>query len=82
MEKRFISSKNVQTGFGGYPVSYSVGAGLFTGGGGGVNRPGCEADHLPPSSAEVKNERSYTFTAVMYLDGLHKDKTYLSITEL
>jgi hypothetical protein len=26
----------------------------------GVNRPGREDDHSPPSSAELKNERSYT----------------------
>jgi hypothetical protein len=26
----------------------------------GVNQSGREADHLPPSSAEVKNPRSYT----------------------
>jgi hypothetical protein len=26
----------------------------------GVKRPGREADHSPPSSAEVKNARSYT----------------------
>jgi hypothetical protein len=26
----------------------------------GIKRPGCEADHSPPSSAEDKNERSYT----------------------
>jgi hypothetical protein len=28
----------------------------------GVKRPGSEADHSPPSSAEIKNERSYTST--------------------
>jgi len=28
----------------------------------GVNRPGREADHSPPSSAEVKNEWIYIFT--------------------
>jgi hypothetical protein len=28
----------------------------------GVKRPGCKADHSPPSSAEVKNARSYTST--------------------
>jgi hypothetical protein len=28
----------------------------------GVKRPGREADHLPPSSAEVKNALSYTST--------------------
>jgi hypothetical protein len=27
-----------------------------------VKRPGCVADHSPPSSAEVKNEWSYNFT--------------------
>jgi hypothetical protein len=26
----------------------------------GTKRPGCEADHSPPSSAEVKNAWSYT----------------------
>jgi hypothetical protein len=28
----------------------------------GVKRPGREADHSPPSSAEVKNAWNYTFT--------------------
>jgi hypothetical protein len=28
--------------------------------GGSLKRPGCEADHSPPSSAEVKNAWSYT----------------------
>jgi hypothetical protein len=28
----------------------------------GVKRPVCEADHSPPTSAEVKNARSYTST--------------------
>jgi hypothetical protein len=28
----------------------------------GVKRPGREADHSPPSSAEVKNAWSYTFS--------------------
>jgi hypothetical protein len=28
----------------------------------GVKRPGCEADHSPPSSAELKNAWSYTST--------------------
>jgi len=28
----------------------------------GVKRPWCDADHSPPSSAEVKNAWSYTFT--------------------
>jgi hypothetical protein len=29
----------------------------------GVKRPGCQADHSPPSSAEVKNAWSYTYTS-------------------
>jgi hypothetical protein len=28
----------------------------------GINRPGREANHSPPSSAEVKNARNYTST--------------------
>jgi hypothetical protein len=28
----------------------------------GIRRPGCEAEHSPPSSAEVKNACSYTST--------------------
>jgi len=28
----------------------------------GIKRPGCEAYHSPPSSAEIKNAWSYTFT--------------------
>jgi hypothetical protein len=34
-----------------------MGAGVFAP---RVNRPGREADHLPPSDAKVKNECSYT----------------------
>jgi hypothetical protein len=30
----------------------------------GVKRPGREADHSPPSSVEVKNACSYTFTPI------------------
>ena len=31
----------------------------------GVRRPGSDADHTPPSSAEVKKELSYTSTQPM-----------------
>jgi hypothetical protein len=41
----------VQTGSGAHPHSYTMG----TRGSLGAKRPGREADHLPPSSAEVKN---------------------------
>jgi hypothetical protein len=43
----------VQTGSDAYPASYPMGTGgSFPGG--RVKRPGREADHSPPSSAEVK----------------------------
>jgi hypothetical protein len=35
-----------------------------------VKRPGREADHSPPSSAEVKNEWSYTSTPRIRLHGV------------
>jgi hypothetical protein len=41
------------------PASYPMGTG---GSFPGVKRPGREADHSPPSSAEVKNSWSYTST--------------------
>jgi hypothetical protein len=48
------SSLCVQTGSGAHPVSCTVGTGgPFPG---GKARPGREADHSPPSSAEVENE--------------------------
>jgi hypothetical protein len=50
----FSTSPCVQTGSGAHPASYPVGTGgPFPG---GKARPGCDADHSPPSSAEVKNE--------------------------
>jgi hypothetical protein len=36
----------------------------------GVKRPGSEADHSPPSSAEVKNTWSYTSTSAICLHGV------------
>jgi hypothetical protein len=50
----FSCSPCVQTGSGAHPASYSMGTGgSFPG---GKARPGHDADHSPPSSAEVKNE--------------------------
>jgi hypothetical protein len=50
----FSSSLCVQTGSGAQPASYP----MDTGGSfpGGKARPGRDADHSPPSSAEVKNK--------------------------
>jgi hypothetical protein len=42
----------VQTGSGANPASYPMGMGTFSP---GVKRPGREANHSLPSSAEVKN---------------------------
>jgi hypothetical protein len=47
----------LQTDSGAHPASYPMGTrGFFL----GVKRSGREADHSPPSSAEVKNAWSYT----------------------
>jgi hypothetical protein len=52
--ENFSSSLCVQTGSGAHPASYPMGTGdPFPG---GKARPGREADHSPPSSAEVENE--------------------------
>jgi hypothetical protein len=53
----FSLQNRVQTGSGAHTASYPMGTrGSFP----VVERPGREADHSPPSSAEVKNARSYT----------------------
>jgi hypothetical protein len=54
----------VQTASGAHPVSYPMAYSL------GVNLPGREADHSPPSSAEVKNAWSYTSTPPLRLHGV------------
>jgi hypothetical protein len=52
--KDFSSHICVQTGSGAHPASCTVGTGgPFPG---GKARPGRDADHSPPSSAEVVNE--------------------------
>jgi hypothetical protein len=49
----FSSSRCVQTGSGAHPGYLMVTGGPFPG---GKARPGRDADHSPPSSAEVKYE--------------------------
>jgi hypothetical protein len=52
--KNFYSSLFVQNGSGAHPASCTMGTGCpFLG---GKARPGRDADHSPPSSAEVENE--------------------------
>jgi hypothetical protein len=54
-QKDFSSSLCVQTGSGAHPASYPTGTGgPFPG---GKVQPGRDADHSPPSSAEVLNEQ-------------------------
>jgi hypothetical protein len=51
----------VQTGSGVHPASYPMGTGGGGGGGfPGVKRQGCEADHSPPASVDVKKMLIYT----------------------
>jgi hypothetical protein len=38
-----------------------------------VKRPGCEVNQSPTSSAEVKNEWSYTSTPLICLHGIDRD---------
>jgi hypothetical protein len=52
--KDFLFNFRVQTGSEPHPVSCTMGTGgPFPG---GKARPGSDADHSPPSSAEVENE--------------------------
>jgi hypothetical protein len=55
----FSLQYRVQTGSGAHPASYRVGTRALSL---RVKRPGREAGHSPPSSAEVKNAWSYTST--------------------
>jgi hypothetical protein len=55
----FSLHHSVQNGSGAHPASYPMSARGFSL---RVKRPGREADHSPLSSAEVKNEWSYTST--------------------
>jgi len=45
----------------------------------GVKRPEREANHLPPFSAGVKNESSYTCTRFVYLQGVNSENFVLYI---
>jgi hypothetical protein len=49
----------IQTSSGAHPASCPMGAGALSP---KVKRPGCEADHSPPTSAEIKKMWIYTAT--------------------
>jgi len=57
--KRFFCSPKCPTGSGAHPTSYSLGTGVFSGGG-VVEQPGLEDNHSPPSTAKISYEQSYT----------------------
>jgi len=46
-----------------------------------VKQPGCEVDHSPPSSAEVKNEWSCTSNPPICLHGMEKEGFYPSFSD-
>jgi hypothetical protein len=48
----------------------------------GTERPESEADHSPPSSAEVKNEWSYTSTVLICRHGANKHSFKLNFKTL
>jgi hypothetical protein len=69
--KDFSSILCVQTGSGAHPASCTVGTGgRFP----GVKaRPGCDADHSPPSSAETESEQGLYFLSPKRLLGVWWD---------
>jgi hypothetical protein len=63
----FSPHHRVQNDSGAHPASCPMGTrGYFH----GMKRPGSEADHSPPSSAEVKNVWSYASTPPVHLHGV------------
>jgi hypothetical protein len=66
-ENLSLHHRNIQTGSGTHPAPYPMGTRVLSL---RVKRPGREADHSPPSSAEVKNAWSYTFTPPLRLHGV------------
>jgi hypothetical protein len=56
IHKDFSSNLCVLTGSGAHPASFTMGTG-------GKAPPGRDADHSPPSSAEVENEELYLLSA-------------------
>jgi hypothetical protein len=66
----FCLLQNVQTNCGAHPASYSM---LTTVLSQGVNQLGREVDHLLPSSADVKNEWSYTSTPLICFCHVNRD---------
>jgi hypothetical protein len=58
-----------------HPASYPMGTETLSCEG---NEKGCNAEHSPPSSAEVKSEWSYPSTPPTWIHGVHKDNFFAS----
>jgi hypothetical protein len=67
----FLFTKTCRLALRVHLASYWTGSGVFFP---AVKRPGNVFDHSPPSSAEVKNEWSYTSTSPPCLHSVDKDK--------
>jgi hypothetical protein len=63
----FSLHHRVQNGSGAHPASYPMGTRALSL---GIKRRGCEADHSPLSSAEVKKAWSYTSTPAVCSHGV------------
>jgi len=66
----FLFSKTDQTAPEAQPASYSIGTGVLP----GLKLLERDADHSPPSSAQVKNEWSCTSTPLICPHGKDRDK--------
>jgi hypothetical protein len=76
----FSLRHRLQTDSGAHSASYPVGTTCSFP---GVKWPGLEADHSPPSNAEVKNERSYTSSPPPRLYGVVlKHRNNFTVTSL
>jgi hypothetical protein len=69
-QEQEIFLQNVQTSFGAYPASYSLGSGFFLC---RLMWLGHDVNHSRPSNVEVKNEWSCTPTFCIYLYGVDRD---------
>jgi hypothetical protein len=72
----FSLHHRVQNGSGAHPDSYPMGIGSPSL---EVKRPEREADHSPPSSAEVKNAWSYTSTPQYVFTDFYENTDYTGV---
>ena len=66
----FSLLQNIQTGSGTHPASYLMGTWYLSQ---GLKRSGCEVNHSPPCSGEVKNKWSCSSTHSVCLHGVKRE---------